>query len=241
MKWSITVLLSIVLSNAILLGQTCCSGGVPVSSNLGMPDVDGKVFQLNVGLDHSSLKKLLNERSILNDQSRERLTNSFLVELGYSFGKKWSIDLFTAFVQQIRNIHQFSNINQAQTLGLGDIAMLVKYKLISKNGLSWSIGIGPKLPTGPSDLRNENGLRYVTDLQPGSGALDGLFWTNIRKRIAGKPSANITFQNVIAIKGVNNRYLGTERYRFGNEIQTTLSISDRWLVKKKYNRSGFEF
>ena len=202
-----------------------------MSANLGLPTVEKNVIQLNVSVDHSRLRRLLNERVVLDDQSRERITNTVLIEGGYSFSEKWSADVFLSFVQQIRNIDQFSRLVKSETKGIGDAVILLKYQLLKKNGLTWSIGAGPKIPTGASDLRNESGLRYVADLQPGSGAFDLLLWTNAQTVIKSRPTMGIAFQNVISLKGVNNNYLGSARYQFGNEWQSSLSVSDRLNIK----------
>ncbi len=231
MRIFIALMICISFLTNSLFGQTCCSGGVPVSANLGLPAVEGKVVQLNVSVDHSRVRRLLSERTLLEDESRERITNTILFEGGYSFNDKWSADVFVSFVQQIRNVNQFSILSRSQTVGKGDAAVLLKYKLLKKDRVTWSVGTGPKFPTGASDLRDENGLRYVADLQPGSGAFDLLFWTNFQAVFKSRPSTGLAIQNVFARKGVNRNYLGSEHYQFGNEWQTALSISDRFIIK----------
>ena len=121
------------------------------------------------------------------------------------------------------------------TRGLGDVALLLKYKWLSlgqDKHTTLSSALGVKFPLGASDLKNDNGISINADLQPGSGAWDGIFWTQAIHRLSGRPSSSISGTLIYNLKGTNGNYLGVFDYKFGNELQLHLGIGDRFLLKK---------
>ena len=89
------------LFNVLAIGQTCCSGGVPLSSNLGLPTGEAKTFQIAMTYDLNVLETLKTGKQRLEDDSRSRRTHSGILELGYSFTDRFSMDGFFSFVRQI--------------------------------------------------------------------------------------------------------------------------------------------
>ena len=80
--------------NYSLRSQTCCSGGVPLSSNLGLPASEAKTLQFALTYDLNVLETLKTGRQTLEDNSRSRKTHSGILEVGYGFTDKFSIDGF---------------------------------------------------------------------------------------------------------------------------------------------------
>lgn len=217
----------LMLSAEIAFAQTCCSGGVPLSGNLGLPPGKNGAFQISISHDINILNTLKAGSNELSDDSRKRLTNSTIIELGYSINNRLSVDLFGSYVTQTREITQFGNVNTAKTRGIGDAVILLKYQLINSSNQSLTIGAGPKLPTGASDLQS-NGFTENADLQPGSGAWDGIVWTNYIRNIGLRPTTSVFGTFTYALKGTNDEYLGSESFKFSNEFQSFIGISDRF-------------
>ena len=217
-----------------LHSQTCCSGGVPLSSNLGLPTGAAKTFQIALTYDLNVLETLKTGRQTLEDDSRSRKTHSGILEVGYSFTDKFSIDGFFSFVRQERTINQFGNTNFSATDGVGDAVLLFKYKVWATEGNKsvFQIGIGPKIPLGASDKRNEIGLTFNADLQPGSGAWDGVLFTQFSHVLGIRPSMSFLATGTYGIKGKNTSYFEVQTYQFGNEFQLSLGLSDRVLIGK---------
>ena len=215
--------------------QTCCSGGVPVASNLGMPASEAGTLQTSIGYDVNVLETLKSGNTRLDDDSRSRKTKSYLLELGYSISDRFSIDAFLSYVKQERNIFQFNNTNFSSTSGIGDAVLLLKYRAFqsSTSNASLHLGIGTKLPTGASDLTNEQGLTLNADLQPGSGAFDWISWGQYNYELPASPSTVINASVIHSVKGTNTNYLGSQNYRFGNELQVALGISHRIIVNSQ--------
>ena len=212
--------------------QSCCSGGVPISNNLGLPVSDSKTIQFAVSYDLNILNTLKDGSTKLDDNARRRLTHSVLFQSGYVINKKWSTELFLSWIRQERIINQFGNTNKTTAHGLGDAVILVKYKLLAGNTkrINWLIGAGPKIPTGSSDKRDKNDIALNADLQPGSGSWDVITWTQILKNSKTSPSLTYSGTASFSLKGKNNNYLSSQVYQFGNELIAVAGIADQFVT-----------
>lgn len=223
----------------ILLGcqhvftQTCCSGGVPLSNNLGLPNEGKGSFTAGLNYDYNNLNTLNAGSEKLDDDSRLRITNSILVNLGYSFSDRFSFEALFTWVNQTRTITQFGNENFSETQGIGDVVFLAKYAIPNVFGSEsvLNLGVGTKAPLGKSNLTTAEGFQLTADLQPGSGAWDALAWLSFSKRLNFRPSANLSGSLTYRATGANTSYLNsTSIYEFGNVIQTNIGYTDQFLV-----------
>lgn len=228
--------------------QTCCSGGVPLSSNLGLPDGDKGALQFALSYDLNALNTLKSGRTVLDDDSgsdRNRLTHSALFELGYTLTERISFDLFFSWVRQERT--NFSNGQQSDfkfTEGVGDPVFLVKYKWLALNDHQTTLttGVGVKPPLGSAN-KTFNGLRLNADLQPGSGAWDQVLWSQFTQGMAFRPSMSLSAVSSYRFRGTNEDFQeifnantglsSAQPYRFGNEFQLIVGLSDRLLIGKQ--------
>jgi hypothetical protein len=127
----------------------------------------------------------------------------------------------------------------ARGTGLGDATVLVKYRFYrqdSKRGTTQaSVTLGPKLPTGRTNLADMNGKRLPASLQPGSGSTD-LFvsanWTytglfNLRRLVADED-----FHSLV-------RSQGTQETRLGSDFESRFWLSYRPYESKNGAREWF--
>ena len=231
-----------------LHAQTCCSGGVPLSSNLGLPDGERGVLQFALSYDLNALNTLKAGRTVLDDDSgtdRTRLTHSTLLELGYSLTDRFSVDLFFSWVRQERtNFFNGQQTDFISTEGVGDPVVLVKYKFLSldQNQTTLTGGLGVKPPLGSAN-ETFNSLRLNADLQPGSGAWDAVFWGQFTKVMPFRPSMSFAATTSYRSRGTNTDFQETfiastglttaQPYRFGDEFQLIAGLSDRFLIGKQ--------
>ena len=123
--------------------------------------------------------------------------------------------------------------------GLGDAMLLVKYRFFrrdsSRGTTQASFTLGPKLPTGRTDLLAPNGTRLPAGLQPGSGSTD-LFlaanWTytglfNLKRLVADED-----FHSLV-------RSQGTQSTRLGSEVESRFWLSYRPYEAKDGSREWF--
>ncbi len=234
----------LLLSLTKLSGQTCCSGGVPFSSNLGFPTTNQGTFQLALAYDDNRLLTLYDEGDVLVNSNRERKTRSFFLRLGYGISERWSVETLMPYVNQRRNITQNNGeINRESSSGIGDIILLVKYDLF-KN-LSWvlNMGAGIKIPTGSTHQLNNRGLLLVNDMQPGSGAMDIVFRFSLSHQLGIRPSTTLYISPIVNIKGSDDNYLGSQSYQFGNDLQMMSGLSDQVIIGEwpVYPNIGFRY
>jgi hypothetical protein len=123
--------------------------------------------------------------------------------------------------------------------GLGDTLALIKYRFYrrdSERGTTQaSITLGPKIPTGRTDLTDTNGKLLPAGLQPGSGSTD-LFvaanWTytglfNFRRLVADGD-----FHSLL-------RSTGTQATNLGNDLGSRFWLSYRPYEAKNGSREWF--
>lgn len=216
-----------------VLSQTCCSGGVPLSNNLGLPNEGKGSFTAGLNYDYNNLNTLNAGSDKLDDDSRLRITNSILLNIGYSFTDKFSAEALFTWVNQTRTISQFGNENFSETQGIGDAVFLVKYAIPDVLGFQsvLNLGVGVKTPVGKSDLTTAEGFQLNADLQPGSGAWDILGWASISKGLNFRPSARLSGSLTYRATGKNTAYLNNSSvYEFGNVIQTNVGYTDQFLL-----------
>ena len=122
---------------------------------------------------------------------------------------------------------------------LGDTLLAVKYRFYrrdSKRGTTQaSVTVGPKFPTGRTNLTDSIGRRLPTSLQPGSGSTD-LFvaanWTytglfHVRRLVADED-----FHALV-------RSEGTQATRLGNDLESRFWLSYRPYESKNVAREWF--
>ncbi len=224
--------------------QTCCSGGVPLSNNLGLPNEGKGSFLIGLNYDYNNLNTLNAGTENLDDDSRLRITNSVLLNLGYAFTDRISVETLFTWVNQTRTISQFGNENFTETKGIGDAVILAKYAIPDILGTSsvLNVGLGAKVPLGKSDLTTEEGFLLVADLQPGSGAWDALGWLSVSKGLSFRPSATVSGSFTYRLTGKNTSYLNNSSvYQFGNVLQTNVGYTDQFLLFNTIFNPGLIF
>ena len=99
----------------------------------------------------------------------------------------------------------------------------------------FTVGLGPKLPLGRHDVRTSDGILIPSDMQPGSGAWDGVAWAYFYKGFL--PVTRLSLFGTVSARltGVNDM-----DYKFGDEFVTTLSTGYRtdglfdWSLSARY-------
>jgi len=227
--------------------QTCCSGGIPLSNNIGLPLLEKGTIQLGANYDYNNLNTLNFGSEKLDDNSRLRITHSALINASYAITNNFSAEGLFTWVNQRRNISQFGNENLDQTSGIGDAVLLFKYdvskllpNIIGKNS-SLQFGIGSKIPLGSSTETNEQNITLNADLHPGSNAWDAIFLGSFSTALKFRPSLSLTLRSIYRSTGTNNSYFESTTYKFGNEFQGFLSFSDQFTLFKTLANPSISF
>jgi len=183
----------------------------------------------------------LRSHSSANIPLTARPTFSHEGDFHFTWGFRRDFDL-TVLVPVITNHFEMPNpigipINGGT--GLGDAMILVKYRFYrrdSKRGTTQaSVTLGPKVPTGRTNLADRNGKRLPASLQPGSGSTDffvsanwtytGLF--NVRRLVADEE-----FHSLL-------RSQGTQETRLGSDFESRFWLSFRPYESKNGAREWF--
>ena len=202
-----------------------------MSGNIGLPSSEKGTWQFTANYDLNVLETLKTGTTTLDDRSRRRETHAALIEAGYTFSDKWSVDLFLSFVRQERTINQrgFSE-DFVYTQGIGDGVLLVKYSVTP----NLTAGIGLKMPIGAADRLRSNGTFLNADLQPGSGAWDQVIYLNYTDQLAFRPTLTFSATGIHRFTGTNNNYfdngITSSTYSFGDETQLIVALADRFIL-----------
>lgn len=165
---------------------------------------------------------------------------TFSHEGGFNFtwGFYRNFDL-TALVPLVTNEYKTPSAPNVGGTGLGDVMVLVKYRFYRRDSARGttqaSFTVGPKLPTGRTDLKSGTGILLPATLQPGSGSTDffvaanwtytGLF--NVRRLVADED-----FHVFV-------RSQGTQATRLGSDLESRFWLSYRPYESKDGAREWF--
>ena len=159
-------------------------------------------------------------------------------DFNFTWGFYRNFDL-TILVPIVTNHFDMAGIPTVGGTGLGDAMLVVKYRFYrrdSQRGTTQaSVTLGPKIPTGRTDLTDSNGSLLPTSLQPGSGSTDFFLaanWTytglfNVRRLVADED-----FHSLI-------RSQGTQQTRLGSDIESRFWLSYRPYESKSGAREWF--
>lgn len=157
--------------------------------------------------------------------------------LNFTWGFHSDFDL-TILVPIVTN-HVETSPQTVGGTGLGDAMAFVKYRFYrrdSQRGTTQaSMTVGPKVPTGRTDLRAVNGVLLPATVQPGSGSTDffiaanwsytGLF--NVKRLVADED-----FHSLL-------RTRGTQQTRIGSDVESRFWLSYRPYESRNVAREWF--
>jgi len=177
-------------------------------------------------MDHNQITDLYSGDNELQNNTTERSTQSALLELNYGITNRITIAGTATYVRK-RRLGIQSN-DEVITRGIGDALVLLKYVLHQntiRSQYQLAVGSGVKIPTGKSNL-TRNGIALNLDMQPGTGAWDGVFWTYFSKTFVPASTMNLFLYSTYRLTGTANRFGETDRYKFGNEWVANLGATN---------------
>jgi len=159
-------------------------------------------------------------------------------DFNFTWGFYRNFDL-TVLVPVVTNEFETTSTPTVRGTGIGDAMVLVKYRFYRRDSARGttqaSFTVGPKIPTGRTNLKDENGFLLPAALQTGSGSTDffvaanwtytGLF--DIRRLVADED-----FRALV-------RSQGTQRTRLGSDVESRFWLSYRPYEAKNGAREWF--
>ncbi len=209
-------------STSIVTSQTCSCGGPPLLGSLESSGVFYKSLQIGVTYEYSSISDLVNNTDKIDNQTRERDIKAALFQIDYGLTPQITLAASMSILEQRRTtLSETGVVENLNTRGVGDVLFLVKYSLKAPsifNRISFSIGGGIKFPTGKSTLKNNN-LLISADMQPGTGAIDGIIWSSYSQPILNTSNISLLGNLIYRFNGPNDRFGSNfDNYKFGNEF-----------------------
>lgn len=225
---SVFIIVLLFTMNILSSGQACCTAGTPILGSLELSSGRKGVLDIGVTFERNVLRDIYEGSSPLVDYTRERMTESLLVELNYGISSRLTATLLTTFVNQIRIIRPLTGIsNEVVGRGIGDMVLLMKYSIIKLDMFDrreLAVGGGVKIPSGSSMLKS-GGLLLPADMQPGTGSWDAIFWTYYSKEISGSFPLTYIVNLSYRINSTNERFgKGNGGYGFGNEFIANIGL-----------------
>lgn len=221
----------LLLLTQVAFSQNCCSGGVPISSNIGVAPASKNTWQNIIIADVNYLNKLLRGSDQIGNDSRERTTASILLLFNYTLSDRISFDLTLPWVSQLRRNRAINGTAITEsTSGVGDISLLIKYQLSSpkKTSSNFLIGAGIKVPSGSTKQLDSDRIILSLDMQPGSGSFDQFYWLFYSKRLSNNTSLYIT--SLFQLTGAYNSYNTIQSYKTGNSMVARLGLSRNFVL-----------
>jgi len=232
LKYTGAAFFCLLLCTSLLYSQTCCSGGVPLSGNIGFSGAEMGTLQAEISYDLNYLHTMKNEWEVYPETSRKRITQSILLKSGYSINSWLAVDVLFSYVSQEREITILEETYRVNTQGMGDAVILPKLTLarLSQRGYELQLGTGLKIPLGRTDHVDERGIVLNADMQPGSGTWDVITWVYYARQLNFRPSMVVSTRVLGRFNGKNRQYYGSQSYQFGTSSQIFLSLGDQLLL-----------
>ncbi|MEP0862626.1 MAG: cytochrome c3 family protein [Ignavibacterium sp.] len=131
MQYIIVVVIIIFGCNKESLPQACCSAGTPMLGSLETSTTTKSNLQLNLIYDYNILQSVFEGSTKIDDETRERITNSIWFETTYGLTDKLSFIVFFTFIYKRRIITTTSDSeNLLSSSGIADLLLLIKSGLI---------------------------------------------------------------------------------------------------------------
>ena len=167
-----------------------------------------------------------------------RPTFSHDADFNFTWGFYRDFDL-TVLVPIITNDFATPGSPNVGGTGLGDVMVLVKYRFYRRDSARGttqaSFTVGPKIPTGRTDLTSGSESLLPATLQPGSGSTDflaGANWTYTGLFNVSRLVADEDFHALV-------RSQGTQATRLGSDFESRFWLSYRPYESKNGAREWF--
>lgn len=246
---NIFLLLSLLMFRApTIYAQTCSCAGAPLLGSQSLESASKGNLVLGLTYEYNNISDLYNGSDRLNNKTQRRNTMTALLEANYGLTDRLALTgTFTLIRKRRTTGLQNPELSQSLTTsGVGDGLFMLKY-VLHKQTL-WepyqvAIGGGAKVPFGTTSLNNSKGLALNADMQPGTGAWDGVVWSFVSKTFLAQ-DVNVFLMNTFRRTGTNERFNTSDHYRFGNELVSVmgatrpLSNTFSLLVVAQYRSAG---
>lgn len=229
MRWTkktfLVIAISVFSSLSVAEAQTCSCAGAPLLGAQSTTPVFGGDMIIGLTHEYHDISNLHVDGSrASSNRSTERVTQSTLLEAHYGISSKFSLSGTFTYVHKERTTGiQTDSPQSLSVAGVGDALLLAKYQLFNRlapPAVQWKIGAGGKIPLGRFNVRN-NDFLLNADMQPGTGAWDGIVWSQLTSNFELGIPWNLFLVGSYRQTGSAERFGSNDNYKFGNELLVT--------------------
>lgn len=232
------MILTVLFTVQSLSAQTCSCAGAPLISSQSLTTVSQGNLVAGLTWEHNNISDLYTGTRELMNKTQERTSNTALLELNYGISNNFSLTSTFTFIEKSRTtgLQNPGNSETLTTTGFGDGLVMMKYHVLNQdlwNPYQISVGGGAKIPFATTSLKVD-GLALNADMQPGTGAWDGVGWLYAARALRSW-NMNVYLNNTFRLTGENERFNKSDRYKFGNEFVSLVGVSGGVFNKMSYN------
>ncbi len=221
-----------------IMAQTCSCAGAPLISSQSTGASSAGNFLFGLTYEYHDISSLYSGSTRLEDETVTRNTQSVLFEVNYGITDQFSLSGTFSYVDKDRTtgLHRPGGGTTVNTNGLGDGIIMARYTLHQQT--IWdqyhvAVGAGVKAPFGTTSLQR-NGFTMNADMQPGTGAWDGVVWSYLSTSFLPHTTLNLFLNTTYRQTGSNDRFAEGDSYRFGNEFVSDLGVTNELAGNLSY-------
>jgi len=228
------VLLFLFLSDlTVVMGQTCCTGGAPLTGALNIRALNQNSWGVSLTYDINVMQDLVQGSNIVNEDNIERRTETLLAQVDYGITENITGTILVPYIQLGQTTRTLSTETNEKTSGIGDILLLSQYGKILSNQAALIFGGGIKLPTGATqNADQESGFILPATLQPGTGSIDFIVSTQYQTSFKFRRSLQFAQTLNFRFNTSTSDFRFHDSYRFGHVFQSFSSLADQIVIAK---------
>jgi len=231
--------IAVFLFGSQAMAQTCGCAGAPLLSSQSISSASKGNLLVGFTYEFDNIDGLFSGTEKLDNRTVRRNTQVGMLETHYGITDRLTLSGTFTLIDKRREtgLQNPGSSNIVNTNGIGDGLFLLKY-VLHKNTIraqyQLAVGGGVKVPFGSFSHTN-SGLSLNADMQPGTGAWDGVFWSYLSKTFAPHTKLNLFWTNSFRLTGKSDRFSNTnDSYKFGNEWVSTLGAGNQLIGNFSY-------
>tara|TARA_R110001599_G_scaffold318720_1_gene528370 strand:- start:663 stop:1604 length:942 start_codon:yes stop_codon:yes gene_type:complete len=211
-----------------LKAQTCCTGGIPLTGAINLnPSAQG--IRAGLTYDVNRLSDFVQGERVLNNSFLKRKTSSAITQVDFFMRDSIGFSVLIPYSYLSEENTQTKTTYKAS--GLGDISVWANKLLLNSQRSTLAVAVGIKLPTGETNIKDESGnFDLPISLQPGTGSIDFMLASFFQSTFKFRPSLSYSATGVFKVNTVGKRYDAHPEYRYSNELDFYLGLSEQVLL-----------
>jgi hypothetical protein len=226
----------LLISNLSGYGQTCCSGGAPLTGALNIQSMNAGSFGLSFSYNNNNLKDLVQGTDVINEDYISRNTKSVFTQLDFGINNNLTATVLIPYIVLQENIRSLSGESRVSANGISDVLIMLQLAKSLRNEASIVFAGGLKIPTGPTGIiDNDTDIILPANLQPGTGSFDFVATSQYRTSLYFRKSLSLTQTLNFRANSSSSNFTFHDSYRFGHVFQSFTTLSEQLVIGKMLN------